>query len=74
MLLLRSQSEDGKCFITTANLDGETNLKQRSIPNQLPELRNEADLAEFRCVIEYEKPNVNLYEFNGKFILNNNQS
>ena len=27
LLLLYSQTEDNKCFITTANLDGETNLK-----------------------------------------------
>ncbi len=27
LLLLRSESEDNQCFITTANLDGEINLK-----------------------------------------------
>lgn len=71
MLLLYSQSKDGKCFITTANLDGETNLKLRSIPNQLPELETEDSLAKFRSVIKYQKPNLNLYEFNGKYIIKN---
>ena len=27
MVLLSSSDEEGSCFITTANLDGETNLK-----------------------------------------------
>ena len=27
LLLLYAKTEDGICFITTANLDGETNLK-----------------------------------------------
>lgn len=27
MILLSSSNKDGKCFVTTANLDGETNLK-----------------------------------------------
>jgi P-type E1-E2 ATPase len=31
MLLLSTSHVDGICFIETANLDGETNLKQRRI-------------------------------------------
>ncbi len=27
MVLLSTESEDGECYVTTANLDGETNLK-----------------------------------------------
>lgn len=27
MVLLSSDNEDGECYVTTANLDGETNLK-----------------------------------------------
>src|SRR5690349_5677571 len=37
-LLLMKSSDNGKCFITTANLDGETNLKTLVVPKGLPEL------------------------------------
>jgi magnesium-transporting ATPase (P-type) len=33
LLLLNSKSEDRKCYITTANLDGETNFKVRLLKN-----------------------------------------
>jgi len=29
LLLIHSDTDDNKCYITTANLDGETNLKVR---------------------------------------------
>ena len=32
LVLLKSSGADGSCFITTTNLDGETNLKQRQAP------------------------------------------
>ena len=38
LLLLYSQTDDNKCFITTANLDGETNLKPRSVMKGVPNI------------------------------------
>ena len=35
LLILYSQTEDNKCYITTANLDGETNLKPKEVPTGL---------------------------------------
>lgn len=31
ILLLHSSDENGNCFIETSNIDGETNLKQRTV-------------------------------------------
>lgn len=75
LVLLYTKTSDGMCFITTANLDGETNLKQRSVPKNLSseDLDSEARLANFRAVIECDKPNLNLYEFKGKFIVGDRQ-
>lgn len=37
MLLLYSSDPHGVCYIETANLDGETNLKQRQVVRDLPQ-------------------------------------
>lgn len=65
LLLLYSNSDHGTCYIKTANLDGETNLKQRSIPKQLCLSSSEEELANLRGVITCDKPNLRLYEFKG---------
>jgi magnesium-transporting ATPase (P-type) len=66
MLLLYSKSEnDHTCHIKTANLDGETNLKQRTAPKNLPQFEDESALSDLRAVISCEKPNPRLYEFKG---------
>lgn len=44
MLLLYSSDPRGVCYIETANLDGETNLKQRQVVLDLPfQVRHEVD-------------------------------
>lgn len=69
MVLLYSQNEEHACHVTTANLDGETNLKKRTVPEKIPKLDNLADLAAFRGVIKCDKPNTELYEFKGKIAI-----
>ena len=73
LVLLHSETEDDICFKTTANLDGETNLKRRSVPPKLPLLNNEANLEHLRGVIQCDKPNLRLYEFSGKIIIDGQQ-
>uniref|UniRef100_A0A8C7FP84 Phospholipid-transporting ATPase n=1 Tax=Oncorhynchus kisutch TaxID=8019 RepID=A0A8C7FP84_ONCKI len=58
MLLLYSSDPHGVCYIETANLDGETNLKQRQVGSELtPE--------NFHSRIECENPNNDLSRFRG---------
>jgi P-type E1-E2 ATPase len=65
LLLLYSKTEHGTAHIKTSNLDGETNLKQRSIPNKLRLFNSENEVFELNGVITCEKPNPRLYEFKG---------
>ncbi|XP_073831770.1 phospholipid-transporting ATPase IF-like [Musca autumnalis] len=67
VVLLYSSDKSGKCFVTTANLDGETNLKTLTIPRTLPQISdsNFCDLNKLG-IIECESPRTDLYTFNGK--------
>lgn len=67
LVLLRSSDPHGKCFITTANLDGESNLKTLTVPRDLPLV----DINQLHKlgVIECESPKTDLYSFNGKIEL-----
>ncbi|KAM7031209.1 phospholipid-transporting ATPase VA-like [Passerculus sandwichensis] len=65
ILLLSSSDPDGLCHIETANLDGETNLKQRQVVRRFLELDSEFDPLKFTSVIECEKPNNDLSRFRG---------
>lgn len=76
LLILTSMHGDGnKCFIETANLDGETNLKVREAPPLLMDSFAEAishgkltpDLV--NGTIEFEPPNKNIHKFQGNLRL-----
>lgn len=67
LLLIHSLSDDDSCHMTTANLDGETNLKFRTVPDCLrSKIKNLNDLNNFRGVIKCDSPNKDLYEYKGK--------
>ncbi|NWV45935.1 AT10A ATPase, partial [Daphoenositta chrysoptera] len=68
ILLLSSSDPDGLCHIETANLDGETNLKQRQVVRKFLELDSEFDPLKFTSVIECENPNNDLSRFRGYII------
>lgn len=65
MLLLYSSDPRGVCYIETANLDGETNLKQRQVVLDLPLQGAELTLESFHSRIECENPNNDLSRFRG---------
>lgn len=65
MLLLYSSDPHGVCYIETANLDGETNLKQRQVVRELPQQGSELTPESFHSRIECENPNNDLSRFRG---------
>ncbi|XP_017961003.1 probable phospholipid-transporting ATPase IA isoform X2 [Drosophila navojoa] len=65
LILLSSSEPQGMCFIETANLDGETNLKIRQGMPSTAKLLDTKDLTQLQGKIECELPNRLLYEFNG---------
>ncbi|KNC46548.1 uncharacterized protein AMSG_02983 [Thecamonas trahens ATCC 50062] len=68
MVLLASSRVDGTASVETANLDGETNLKQRRSLEQTAHLQDAEELAQF-CVagvsIEYELASPVVHRFSG---------
>ncbi|XP_052900853.1 phospholipid-transporting ATPase IF [Anopheles moucheti] len=67
IVLLQSSDEHGRCYVTTANLDGETNLKTMAAPKGVPCVPPERLHTVGR--IEYERPHTDLYSFNGRIEL-----
>ncbi|XP_071599717.1 phospholipid-transporting ATPase VD isoform X1 [Heliangelus exortis] len=65
MVLLYSSDPDGICYIETAGLDGETNLKQRQVVRGYSEQVSEIDPEKFSSRIECESPNDDLSCFRG---------
>lgn len=86
LIILTSSEPEGRCFTETSNLDGETNLKRKEAAKALCELVGvRADeeskieekeildkLANLKGTIQVEKPNKNLYSFNGSVTITGN--
>jgi phospholipid-translocating ATPase len=64
LLFLFSNNPTGSCYVETANLDGETNLKIKRCLNDTAGLC-ENDLKGFNAVIQCEPPNSSIYSFRG---------
>ena len=62
LVLLKSSDERGGCYIQTANLDGETNLKQRAALDVTQRLGVD-ELARLQATVECALPNKNIYAF-----------
>lgn len=70
VLILTSNWDDGnQCYVETANIDGETNLKMKNASADLNPLIVEGkptpDL--FRGEVEFEAPNKSIYTFSGAY-------
>ncbi|XP_075494950.1 phospholipid-transporting ATPase 3-like isoform X1 [Primulina tabacum] len=69
LLFLASTNPDGVCYIETANLDGETNLKIRKASEKTWDYVTPEKVAEFKGEVQCEQPNNSLYTFTGNLIL-----
>jgi len=69
LILLSSSEPQSLCYVETAMLDGETNLKIRQAIKETTHLQSEEDLQNFTPYFECDLPNTNLYEFNGSIQL-----
>nr|CAD1822517.1 unnamed protein product [Ananas comosus var. bracteatus] len=69
LLFLASTNPDGVCYVETANLDGETNLKIRKALEKTWDYLLPEKAAEFKGEIQCEQPNNSLYTFTGNLIV-----
>ena len=73
LILLATSDSEGICYIDTANLDGESNLKVKSAVSDTNKIFKSVETEEFRTevgkleegVVHSEKPNNRLYNFEG---------
>ncbi|TGZ70327.1 hypothetical protein CRM22_003260 [Opisthorchis felineus] len=72
MLILSSSEQNGECYVTTASLDGETNLK-RFVAPELTRMYDSPDLLakNLRGKITCQQPIDDLYAFNGRLTVEN---
>ncbi|KAJ3410192.1 hypothetical protein HDU80_000014 [Chytriomyces hyalinus] len=65
-IIISSSFEDGTCFVETAELDGETNLKRRSAIPALSHYQAFEDVIRVNLHIQCESPNENLLSYEGR--------
>ncbi|XP_017567039.1 probable phospholipid-transporting ATPase VB isoform X1 [Pygocentrus nattereri] len=65
ILLLHTSDPNGVCHMETANLDGETNLKQRKVVPGFSSTNSSFEPLNFSSIVVCEKPNDDLNHFNG---------
>lgn len=69
LVLLFSDRLDGSYYITTASLDGETNLKTHVAVPETAVLQTVANLDTLVSVIECQQPETDVYRFMGRMIM-----
>lgn len=71
LLCITSNFDDGnQCYIETANIDGETNLKLKNAPSELKDVMSpDGKITKelFEGTLEFEPPNKSIYTFIGAF-------
>jgi phospholipid-transporting ATPase len=65
LILLASSEPEGLCYIETANLDGETNLKIKQALPETAGILSPGVLSRVQGVLKSEQPNNHLYTYEG---------
>ncbi|KAK3094796.1 hypothetical protein FSP39_006359 [Pinctada imbricata] len=66
LVMLSSSHTDGNCYIKTANLDGETNLKTHFCVPETRRYQQDDEFTKLSAQIECQQPIVDLYKFVGR--------
>ncbi|KAK1123006.1 hypothetical protein K0M31_008642 [Melipona bicolor] len=69
LLLLFSTEDTKRCYITTSNLDGETNLKSVMVPKILSQMTM-SQIVSMEATVTCQHPSSDLYNFHGKLEIN----
>ncbi|XP_061097733.1 phospholipid-transporting ATPase IF-like isoform X1 [Conger conger] len=69
LVLLSSDRPEGTCHITTASLDGETNLKTHHSVPETAVCRDVSQLESLCAVVECQEPEADLYRFVGRMMV-----
>ena len=73
LILLHVEGSNQPAYIETKSLDGETNLKSKTAPIELSASCRGADvIARLKADFVVEDPNLDLYKFDGKLMINGN--
>ncbi|ORY01483.1 phospholipid-translocating P-type ATPase [Basidiobolus meristosporus CBS 931.73] len=67
LFLLSTSTDDGICYVETAALDGESNLKQKQAIKEIDTLIKESPdgISNLEGYLQAENPNMDLYNFDG---------
>ncbi|KAJ2887612.1 hypothetical protein FB639_001188 [Coemansia asiatica] len=65
ILLLATSADDGCCYVETKNLDGETNLKPRTVLAETAGVRDPDGCSRLRAIVEIDPPTSNMTKMNG---------
>ncbi|XP_034184560.1 phospholipid-transporting ATPase IF isoform X1 [Osmia lignaria lignaria] len=69
LLLLFSTEDSDRCYVTTSNLDGETNLKTLLVPKIVSKM-GISEIASMEATVTCQHPSSDLYRFHGKLEVN----
>ncbi|OWF54474.1 phospholipid-transporting ATPase IF [Mizuhopecten yessoensis] len=72
LVMLSSYDKEGQCYVTTANLDGETNLKTHLCISNTRKCQTVNDFQHLHAHIECQQPITDLYRFIGRITVTTN--